>query len=188
VPHPPFDEALAPHYEQAVRYCRALCARSSRRAEAEDVLQDALLRALEHYEDLADHGRFKPWLFQIITRTHQNSVRLAYWRRILPSSDEPAYERMPAAYDHAAALGDRMTLERALAKLGDAERAALLLHELGGFSVEEIAGIQRERSVSTIKSRLSRARARLREHVLRAMGESAPSGAASPASAGSTSR
>ncbi|HEU4454664.1 MAG TPA: sigma factor-like helix-turn-helix DNA-binding protein, partial [Longimicrobium sp.] len=62
-------------------------------------------------------------------------------------------------------LDERITILGALSGLSNKERAAVLLFELGGFSIEEIAGIQGERSISAVKSRLSRARARLRDRL-----------------------
>ena len=50
-----------------------------------------------------------------------------------------------------------------LGRLRSKERAALLLYELAGFSINEVAEIQGDRSASAVKSRLSRARTRARE-------------------------
>ncbi len=58
---------------------------------------------------------------------------------------------------------DRWILHQALATLSSKQRAALLLFEIGGFSIEEITNIQQAKSISAIKSRLSRARRKLRE-------------------------
>ncbi|MEM1097106.1 MAG: RNA polymerase sigma factor [Bacteroidota bacterium] len=158
---PSFTEQLQPHYAAAVRYCRALCARSPA-AEADDVLQDALLKAVEHYGRLRDPERFKSWLFQIITRTFYSAQRRSYWRRFLPFSEVPEVNQMPSVY-HAEA--DRLLIIQALTRLSDRQRSALLLYEVAGFSVEEIAQIQGDRSRSAVKSRLSRARHTLRQTI-----------------------
>ncbi|GAB5519035.1 MAG: hypothetical protein RhofKO_12860 [Rhodothermales bacterium] len=156
---PSFTEQLKPHYAAAVRYCRALCARSPA-AEADDVLQDSLLKAVEHYDRLRDPSRFKSWLFQIITRTFYSAQRRSYWRRFLPFSEVPEVEHMPAVYRSAS---ERLLVLQALARLTDRQRTALLLYELAGFSVAEIATIQGDRSHSAVKSRLSRARKALQQ-------------------------
>ncbi|MEZ4821361.1 MAG: RNA polymerase sigma factor [Ignavibacteria bacterium] len=57
-------------------------------------------------------------------------------------------------------------LEKALAELSPVERSALLLFELGGFSIEEIKEIQNEKSASAVKSRLSRARSKLKKYIV----------------------
>ena len=56
--HQDFVAALRPHYEDALRYCRALCARSASE-EAEDVLQQALFHALNEFGTLHEPARFK---------------------------------------------------------------------------------------------------------------------------------
>ena len=153
-----FSTALRPHYDDAVRYCRALCARWAPH-EAEDVLQTALLRAYQAHGRLRDADRFRPWFFQILTRTHATAVRRHALRRLVP---------FPADADEALGLFVEPTepeieLHAALARLGARERAALLLFEVAGFSVDEIREVQGDRTASAVKVRLHRARARLRE-------------------------
>ncbi|HMT12635.1 MAG TPA: sigma factor-like helix-turn-helix DNA-binding protein, partial [Ignavibacteria bacterium] len=53
----------------------------------------------------------------------------------------------------------------ALGVLTAKERAAILLFEIAGFSIEEIVTIQKERSLSAVKSRLSRARKKLKKQI-----------------------
>ncbi len=153
-----FARALRPHYHDAVRYCRALCARWAPH-EAEDVLQNALLRAFQAHARLRDPDRFRPWLFQILTRTHATAARRHALRRLVPFP-----------LDDGVALGlftdpvePEPALHAALARLGSKERAALLLYEVAGFSVEEVREVQGDRTASAVKVRLHRARTRLRE-------------------------
>ena len=70
---------------------------------------------------------------------------------------------MPLVYARDEPHDERWMLHQALATLSPKQRAALLLFEIGGFSIEEIAVIQKARSISAVKSRLSRARQKLRE-------------------------
>jgi len=167
VTHAPFDEALRPHYGDALNYCRALCARWSP-SEAEDVLQEALLKAFEHYRDLEHPERFRAWLFQIITRTFYSALRRAFWKRFLPIQTTPEVERMPAVYERPERYDDHWILRHALAQLPTKPRAALLLFEIGGFSLEEIATMQGDGSASAVKSRLSRARRTLQRCIQQA--------------------
>jgi len=155
-----FTQLLNPHYNDAVNYCRALCA-GSNQAEAEEVLQQSLLKAFENVDSLAETKKFKSWLFQIITRSFYNAIRRPFWKRFVSQStinegeDFHIYE---ADY-----FDENQQLIAALAKLESKERAAILLFELGGFSIKEITVIQKEGSESAIKSRLSRTRAKLKE-------------------------
>ena len=155
----PFLSALRPHYADALRYCRGLCARWSP-SEAEDAFQSALLAAFEGFAGLRDPGRFRPWLFQIVTREVRKAQRRYVWRRFSPLPPDEA----PGALGlvTAPASAEALDLLAALAALGRREREALLLFEVGGFSVGEICRLQGDRSVSAVKSRLARARARLR--------------------------
>ncbi|MEM9996443.1 MAG: RNA polymerase sigma factor [Bacteroidota bacterium] len=156
-----FLVALRPHYDDALRYCRALCARWSPQ-EAEDVFQTALLRALEKHATLRQPDRFRSWFFQILTRTFYAAVRRHAVRRVLPLPTDAEAEPLGLYADtpEPGALTDTLAV---LGRLKSKERAALLLYELAGFSIDEVAEIQGDRSASAVKSRLSRARTRSRE-------------------------
>ena len=155
-----FLDALRPHYDDALRYCRALCASWSP-GEAEDVFQSALLRALEQHRRLRDPGQFRAWFFRILTRTFYSAVRRHRVRRVLPLPTEREAEAL-GLYAEADAPGEAADLLAVLGRLHPKERAALLLYEVAGFSVADVARIQGDRSPSAVKSRLSRARARAR--------------------------
>lgn len=162
-----FAADLETCYADALRYCRALCARWSP-SDAEDVLHEALLKALGAHAGLRDRARFRPWLFQIITRTFHSAARRSLWKRFVPldlGGRREGGEPFPRVYARPEWVDERIAILGALARLSDKERAAVLLFELGGFSIEEIAGIQGERSISAVKSRLSRARAKLRDRL-----------------------
>ena len=73
---------------------------------------------------------------------------------------------MPEVYGRIEQNENRIILNKALSKLSPKERAALLLFEVAEFSVEEIMNIQGEKSLSTIKSRLSRARKKMKDILL----------------------
>ena len=154
-----FTQLLKPHYNDAVNYCRALCARQEL-AEAEEIMQQSLLKAYENIGGLREPDKFKSWLFQIITRTFYNGVRRPFLKRFVRQSEvkETEFQIYEDQF-----FQENQRLIAALSTLKAKERAALLLFELGGFSIKEIMMIQEERSESTIKSRLSRTRLALRE-------------------------
>ena len=153
-----FLAALRPHYDDALRMCRALCAGWAP-SEAEDVFQSALLKGLETYGRLRDPAKFRPWFFRVLTRTFYSAVRWHRVRRVLPLPTEREAERLGLFADEPEA-GARADVMAALARLAPKERAALLLYEVAGFSVAEIAEVQGDRSRSAVKSRLARARQR----------------------------
>ncbi len=158
-----FTGLLKPHYNDVVNYCRALCSGSSK-AEAEDVMQQALLKAFEKFDSLRDKNRFRSWLFQIITRCFYDSVRKPFWSRFVSLHSEEGQAAFQVFEDDY--FDDNQWLVGALSKLNKKERAAILLFEIGGFSIEEITNIQNEKSESTVKSRLSRSRKKLKEFMV----------------------
>ena len=157
-----FLELLKPEYNDAVNYCRALCAGWSP-DEAEDVLQQALLSGLEGFASLNNTEKFRSWFFKIITRTFYSSVRRHFWEKFIPM--DKIQTDIPEIYPRNELNEDRLTIGSALSRLSSKERAAVLLFEIAGFSIEEIRQMQNEKSTSAVKSRLSRARKKLRRYI-----------------------
>ena len=152
-------ELLGPFHAQAAGVARRL-ARSA--DDGDDLFQEAVLRALDGLPTLRDASRFRPWFFAILLRVHRNRSRRSFWRRFLPMEAERPVE--PVGEDGQAWEEERMRarrVSRALGALPAEQREAIVLFDLEGFSVEEVAVLQRA-SVSAVKSRLSRGRARLR--------------------------
>jgi len=159
-----FLELLKPHYNNALNYARALCAKLDA-SIAEDVMQESLLRALENIDSLKDESRFRSWFFTIVTREFYTHLRKRFWKRFLPVESHASICEMPEVYSRHEQNEDRMLINLALGKLSAKERSAILLFEIAGLSIEEITGIQNERSLSAVKSRLSRAREKLRKYI-----------------------
>ena len=157
---------LEPVHDGAVAFARGVC-RS--RADGDDVFQEALLRALDKIPSLREDGAFKLWLYRVIISVHRNRYRKSFWRRLLPLETEPA-----APYrDHGDELGGAERARRALAELPHEQREAIVLFELEGWKVEEIAEVLGV-SISAVKSRLVRGRERLRAVYTRQHGVTAP--------------
>jgi RNA polymerase sigma-70 factor, ECF subfamily len=126
------------------------------RAIAEDVVQEALLRAWRSRDALKEPAAARGWLLTIVRREH---ARL-YERKRLEIVDLD--EVMAAEDTQLAAEGDEMVgLRLAMTQLPDDYRIPLVMQVLGGFTTDEIA---RELSLSTpaVLTRLFRARNRLR--------------------------
>ena len=118
----PFADDLASCYNEALSYCRALCASWSP-PQAEDVFQSALLKALEHYSELRDRKKFRPWLFRIITRSFYAAVRRAFWKRFIPLGSASEVERMHEIYSRPERQDEQELLVRcALPTLQEAAR------------------------------------------------------------------
>jgi len=154
---------LAPFHEQAVATARRLC-RSS--AEGDDLYQEAVLRAFDKLDTLRDESKFRSWFFVTLLSRHRSRSRRSFWKRMLPWEAAFLDGAEPAKADGSRwgeqALETRRMIT-ALATLPPEQREAIVLFELDGFSIEEIATMQQV-SLSAIKSRLVRGRERLRRH------------------------
>lgn len=139
---------------------------------AEDVTQDAFIRAWKSLGQFRG-GNVRGWLMRIAINRAYDTLR-SKKRRPADSLDALDYEPVtawstnvssaedPHAYSARAELSE--ALERMLARLPDDQRTALMLVDLQGFSYDEAAGIMNV-APGTIKSRISRARSRLREEM-----------------------
>lgn len=160
-----FLELLKPNYSDAVKYCRALCSRWSA-DDAEDVFQQALLNAIEAFDSLKDESKFRSWFFKIITRAFYSAIRRHFWKKFVPIDGQAEMPEMPEIFDRIEQNENNIILNKALSKLSPKERAALLLFEISEFSIEDIVNIQGEKSLSTVKSRLSRARKKMKDALI----------------------
>jgi RNA polymerase sigma-70 factor (ECF subfamily) len=151
-------ELLAPLHDGARMTARRLC-RSH--ADGDDLFHEAVLRALDHLDELRERDKFRSWFYALLLNVHRARHRKSFWRRLV-SLDEVRAE--PAVTDGATdALEGAQRMARALATLAPQEREAVVLFELEGFTLEEVAALQQS-NLSAVKSRLVRARARLRRH------------------------
>ena len=120
---------------------------------ANDVVQDAFLRAFDRLGQLRDAGQFSAWLKRIVASVAIDHVRRD---RKLVFSDELQEPSDPSAH-RAAQQHDALGL---LARLSTAARTVLVLYELEGYSHQEIAALL-GRNEAWSKTVLSRARSRL---------------------------
>ena len=154
---------LEPHYNSAVQYCRALY---GNRKDAEDGLQDAIADAIQHFRTLRDESKFRSWFFTIITRTFYSSQKKQNGKAKLFIPLQESHSSFPEVYNDDL-LGEReKILLEALDTLSEKERTAILLFEIGGLSLQEIRKVQKEKSISAVKSRLSRTRLKLRNTII----------------------
>jgi RNA polymerase sigma-70 factor, ECF subfamily len=126
--------------------------------EAEDVSQDAFLRAFHRLEHFRGDAPFRSWLLRI---THNAALDHLGRRRAEPvdpetlDSGEPSTARPPA--DRLEVLERIERLERKLRGLAPQHRVVLVLRDAEGLSYEEIAAIT-DTPLGSVKARLHRAR------------------------------
>ena len=128
------------------------------RSVAEDVVQEAMLRAWRARLELKDAAAVRHWLLTIVRREH---ARLYERKRLITVDVNDIVEREDAALARAGD-GELLDLRRAILRLPDEYREPLVMQVLGGYSTAEIA---KEMNLSTpaVLTRLFRARNRLRE-------------------------
>ncbi len=170
-----FESEVLPHLDAAYRFARWL---SRAPAEADDILQEAMLRAFRAFETLRGSDA-KSWLLAIVRNCHSTAMRQSRRREFVPLPDEVNAEEAHcmtfAAPDpeSASILRDQgRTLERLIAALPEEHREILVLRELEELDYRGIAAVT-NLPIGTVMSRLARARASLRARWLREV-EGAP--------------
>lgn len=144
-------ERIVPHIPGLRRYARLLTGDAHR---ADDLVQDALLRACAKWTLWRPESDLRAWLFTIMHNLFINQLRSAPPESI--SLDDMVD---PVHVDDAAAGID---LDRALARLPDDQREVLLMVTVEDFSYADVARVTGV-PIGTVMSRLSRARRRLRD-------------------------
>ena len=141
--------------QEALRsFLLALCC--GKKDDADDIAQDALVKAYLASAGYQDKGRFRSWLFKIAHNTflnHKASMRTM-------ASIEDA--RTVVSNFSADSSFQHQDLYLALSTLPPKERSTITLFYLTGYSIKEIAAIT-ETSEDAVKKQLSRGRDRLRE-------------------------
>lgn len=164
-----FEALVGPHVDHLYRMAYRF---TGRQEEAEDLVQDLLVKLYPRVEELNRVEQLRPWLTRVLYNQfvdqHRKSSRLRLWG----SGDDPEdnrgdpFDRLPSEDpDPEATTQERFTraqLEGALAKLSGEHRAVLALHDMEGYTLVEMASIL-EVPTGTLKSRLHRARARIRD-------------------------
>ena len=158
-----FIALLKPVYNNALKYCIAL-ARNG--VDAKDLLQESLLKALENFAALKDEKKFKSWLFTILTRQYYALYHKSITKKAFLNESSYETTEFPQVFEKEIKDQSQKDLLEAMDLITEKERAAIVLFEVGGFSMEEIRIIQGEKSLSAIKSRISRTRVKLKELIL----------------------
>jgi len=139
------------------RFARRTCASTE---DAEDAVQIALWQLYRKIGALRTAATFATWLFRIVER---ECFRLFRRRGNAEDLDELAAQDLPAA--PALPTDLRLDLVRAMERLSPPYREVLLLRDVHELTAPEVAA-QLGLSLEAVKSRLHRARAQVREHLM----------------------
>ncbi len=160
-----FHDKLLPHADNLYAYALRL---THNRTDAEDLVQDALLKAFDALDRLPDNSNYKGWLFTILRNTWLSRMRRA--GRVEYSDAPPdRADRRPdplkaIEHGHGERPRDRFDdiVHRALMSLPEAQRSAVLLCDVERMPYADIAKVM-SCPVGTIRSRIFHARRALRE-------------------------
>jgi RNA polymerase sigma factor (sigma-70 family) len=159
-----FESVVLPYLDAAYTLARYLMRNEQ---DAQDVVQDSFLRALEHFDSFRGEGETsaRAWLLTIVRNTayswrrrHRDDARTTEFDET-QHSDAVADDNPEGVLLQSAA---RETLARALDELAPEFREVIVLRELEGLSYKEISAVAGV-PVGTVMSRLSRARTRLQD-------------------------
>jgi len=134
-------------YALALRLCRS-------EANAQDAIQEAWIRACNALSRFMWKSSLRTWLSGVLINCAREQSRQQNNRR-----EEELVDDFPATIDQR--LGDRITLEEVILRLPDGYRHVLTLHDVEGYTHEEISGLL-DISVGTSKSQLHNARRAIR--------------------------
>ncbi len=166
-PHQQFELLLRPHLKQMYRLGYRL---TGNREDAEDLVQDVLLKLFPKLEEMKVIERLSPWLSRVLYRQFVDKYRQQQ-RQALDLVDDDIEEEQ---------LAERVTntgpevmasseltlgiLSQAIDRLNEDQRQLILLHDVEGYSLPELQDLL-DVPLGTLKSRLSRARGQLRESI-----------------------
>jgi RNA polymerase sigma-70 factor (ECF subfamily) len=166
---PAFEEVLLVHFDSLYAFANRLV--RGRREEAEELVQEACVRAFKKYDTLRAPEKFKAWLFQILVNTHINethrhsrelaTVDVELSEALLTTSTKQAVET-PEERLFARVLDSEV--QQALDALPLEFRTVVWLSDVEEMSYREICEIM-NCPVGTVASRIYRGHSMLREHL-----------------------
>lgn len=166
-----FEQLVLPHLDAAYNLARWLVGNP---ADAEDIVQEAFLRALRFFDGFRG-GDGRAWLLKIVRNTSYSWVRKNRPAQLADEFDETIHSDESVSENVEVKLLSRAQNERvreALEALPLSFKEILVLREIEGLSYKEISEVTGA-AIGTVMSSLSRARRRLRDQLGTAPGREA---------------
>lgn len=158
-----FWKLTEPEHLQARAFCRRLM---GNREDGDDLYQDALVTAFTRFDSLRDRTAFRGWLYRVIVNRFKNRKRSPWYRRFGSLTEKIAETAVGENPVGPRAAGRK--LEIAFGAVSAEERALVILFELEGWTIAELA-LMDDKSEGAIKMKLSRARKKMRAALARRM-------------------
>ena len=159
-----FEAEVLPHLDAAYRFARWL---SYAPGDADDVVQEAMLRAFRGFDTLRSADA-RPWLLTIVRNCHLTALKQRQRRAFVPLPEEndaqDGYAMTATTPDpeHASIRRDEQrTLDRLISALPEEHRTVLMLREIEEMDYRQIAQVTNV-PIGTVMSRLARSRAALK--------------------------
>lgn len=153
-----FERLYQQHAGRVNALCRRLAVDVSR---ADELMQDVFVRAWEKLQSFRGESSLESWLHRVTVNVFLAAERGNRRRRAHEDvADDDSYELSAAT--SSGDPGDRIDLERAIAALPNGARIAFVLHDIEGYSHEEIAAMSGI-AAATVRVQLHRARRHLME-------------------------
>jgi len=155
-----FEQRVGPHVDGLYRLAHRL---TGDRHDAEDLVQELLLRLFDRRRKLREIADLRPWLARSLYNLYIDTLR-AHRRTPFANLDGEGETRLESLPDTDNAEYDDLdsSLQAALDRLNENHRSLILFHDVEGYTLPELSQILAQ-PIGTLKSRLHRARARLRE-------------------------
>jgi RNA polymerase sigma-70 factor (ECF subfamily) len=160
-----FMERVFVHWDAMYRYALRL---SGSESEAHDLVQDAMAKALKHFDRVRPDTNYRAWVFTIVRNAFVSRMRKSGRESLLEDADTIAREPEPEVGSALEALGGDRFKEgfedevlHALQQLPEAQRTALVLCDIEGLDYEGIAHVL-DCPVGTVRSRIHHARKKLK--------------------------
>ena len=148
-----FLSLYEPVHDRFERFCRA---RVFGQTEYRDLMNDTLVIAFQKFSELKSEKAFLSFLFGISVRVLSNQHKK---RKETNQLDDDQFLNIPSD-SRTDSDADIYLLHKALSKLPEEQKESIILFEITGFSIKEIAGLHNV-SVSAVKQRLVRGRKKL---------------------------
>ena len=161
---PDFETLVRPHLDHLYRLAYRFC---GHRQDAEDLVQDLLVKLYPRHAEITKVEKLRPWLVTILYRMFIDGTRRKARSRLELIDDETKFYESIASSDErpeqSLAREQRMAqIQAAFERLSDNHRTLLTLHDIEGYRLAELEEMLAV-PLGTLKSRIHRARARMRE-------------------------
>jgi RNA polymerase sigma-70 factor (ECF subfamily) len=159
-----FERLVAPHVDHLYRLAYRFTGNAQ---DAEDLVQDLLVKLFPRLQEIKDIEKLRPWLDRVLYRMFVDRIRQNQRRPIADADEIDPDEIARSDGNPETDLEQQLTQERlqaAYTRLNEDHRALLAMHDIEGYTLLELESML-DTPIGTLKSRLHRARKRLRENL-----------------------